>query len=106
MYYGKKKAFDPARLEQSRDEVRKFRSGAIFNAFLELEGIINKSALARQYFNKSQAWFSQRLNGCTMCDKAMAFNAAEARELADAFRDIAFRLQGLAAEIDEAADKD
>lgn len=106
MYYGKKKVLDPDSLVRSRAEVTKFRNGAIFNAFAELEGIINKSALARQYFHKSQSWLSQRINGSTMCNKEMAFNAIEARELATAFRDIAARLTGLAAEIEAVADID
>lgn len=106
MYYGKKKMFNPESTERSREEVKKFRSGAIFNAFIELEGIINKSALARQYFHKSQAWLSQRINGCTICDKEKSFTPKEARELASAFKDIARRLEGLATEIEEAADND
>ncbi|MDE5901853.1 MAG: DUF5053 domain-containing protein [Muribaculaceae bacterium] len=106
MYYGKRIPHNPGNLEEARSNVVRFRNGAVFNAFLELEGIINKSALARQYFGKSQAWLSQRINGSTMCDRQMAFTAEEARQLADAFRDLATRLNGLAAEIYSAADTD
>ncbi|MDE7081609.1 MAG: DUF5053 domain-containing protein [Muribaculaceae bacterium] len=104
MYYGKQIPHNPQKAEEARNKVTQFRNGAVFNAFLELEGIINKSALARQYFGKSQGWLSQRINGCTMCDRKMAFSPDEARQLADAFRDIAHRLNGLASEIDTVAD--
>ncbi|WP_289066588.1 DUF5053 domain-containing protein [uncultured Alistipes sp.] len=106
MNYGKKKPLDPELSEQTRSRLQGFRAGSIFNAFVELEGIINKSALARQYFHKSQGWLSQRINGCVSCDRKMEFTAVEARELAAAFKDIARRLDGLAAEIEAAADKD
>lgn len=82
------------------------RSGAIFNAFVELDGIINKSALARQYFDRSQSWLSQRLNGSTVNNTATEFTATEARQLADALRDIARRLGALADEIADVADVD
>ena len=42
-------------------------------AFCELEDIINKSQLAKQYFGRSQSWFSQRLNGCWVLNKSMSF---------------------------------
>ena len=41
----------------------KIKSEATWVAFLELDGLINKSKLAEQYFNKSQAWLSQKING-------------------------------------------
>ena len=106
MNYGKKKPLDPELSEQTRTTLQGFRAGSIFNAFVEPEGIINKSALARQYFHKSQGWLSQRINGGVSCDKKMESSADEARQLADAFKDIARRLDGLAREIEDAADRD
>ena len=60
------------------------------------------SQLAKQYFGKSQSWFSQRLNGCFVFKKAMAFKEEEYTTLSTAFRDIANRLLAHADEIDNA----
>lgn len=87
---------------ERRKEIISSKSGAAWNAFVELENIINKSALAQQYFGKSHSWFSQRLNGCTVQNKSMAFKEEEYHELAEAFRDIAKRLQAHADEIEAA----
>lgn len=78
------------------------KSGAVWNAFVELENLINKSALAEQYFKKSQAWLSQRVNGCVVQNKARKFKEEEYHQIAEAFRDIAKRLQAHADEIDAA----
>lgn len=79
------------------------KSGAVFVAFSELEGLINNAALARQYFKRSPAWLTQRINGNTVFNKKAGFRPDEYRQLADAFRDIAHRLEAHAAEIDAAA---
>lgn len=106
MSYLKKEVLNPERRAAIRAEAISYRSGAISNAFLELDGIINKSAIARDYFDKSQGWFSQRLNNAHVCRSDVSFKADEARQLAAAFRDIARRLVGLAGEIDAVADID
>lgn len=87
---------------ERRKQIIADKSGAVWNAFVELENLINKSALAEQYFNKSQAWLSQRVNGCVVQNKARKFKEEEYHQLAEAFRDIAKRLQAHADEIDAA----
>lgn len=74
-------------------------------AFCELGDIINKSQIAKQYFGKSQSWFSQRLNGCKVLNKSVVFKEDEYRQIADAFRDIAKRLVKHAERIDSAKNK-
>ena len=106
MNYLKKKILNPEMYEEHRAEVVKFRHGAISTAFMELDGLLNKTRISRDYFGKSQAWFSQRLNGAHVCCSDVAFKADEARQLAGAFRDIARRLTGLADEIEAVADVD
>lgn len=106
MDYLKKEIMNPERRAPIRAEAISYRSGAISNAFLELDGIINKSAIARDYFGKSQGWFSQRLNNAHVCRSDVSFKPGEARQLAGAFRDIARRLEGLAGEIEAVADID
>lgn len=87
---------------EGRKEIVSDKCGAVWMAFVELENLINKSALAAQYFNRSQSWFSQRVHGCTVMKKEMAFKEEEYAKLAEAFRDIANRLQAHADEIDAA----
>lgn len=106
MNYLKKEIFNPQRYEEDRARCVTYRGGAISVAFDELDGIINKSAIARDYFQRTQGWFSQKLNGCTLCRKKQEFSEPEARQLAAAFRDIARRLNGLASEIETAAATD
>lgn len=103
MYLGTRKIFDPVLQEEHRKEVIKNKPGAVWNTFVELEGLVNKTQLARQYFNRTHAWLSQKLNGCTMHNKKQEFNEKEYHQLAEAFRHIAKRLNAHADEIDAAA---
>ena len=92
----------PDEYNERRKEIISTKDGAVWNAFTELENLINKSALAHQYFGKSQSWLSQRIHGCTVMNKEMAFKPEEYSQLAESFRDIARRLQVHADEIDAA----
>ena len=56
MYQGKKRIMNPERHEEDRSQAISFRGGAIFNAFIDLEDIINKSVFAKTYMNHSQYW--------------------------------------------------
>lgn len=103
MYLGKNKLNNPAQYERDRDRNLEVKSSAVWVTFFELDGLINKSALARQYFGRSQGWLSQKLNGCTSHNVRQRFSAEEYHELAEAFRDIARRLNAHADEIDAAA---
>ena len=106
MYQGKRKIFNPQRHEENRNEVISYRGGAIYNAFVELDGIINKTEFARQYMEKSQSWFSQRLNGCPVGGEKKGFTQTEAVRISKSFRHIAKRLSALADEIDAVANID
>ena len=78
------------------------KMGAVWMAFLELDGLINKTQLAKQYFGHTHGWLSQKLNGCELCRKKKSFTEEEYHQLAESFRDIARRLEKYAAEIDAA----
>ena len=93
---------NPQNYDKRRKECIEYKPDATITAFSELEDIVNKTQIAKQYFGKSQSWFSQRLNGCTVLKKSMAFKEEEFHQLAEAFRDIAKRLQAHADEIDAA----
>lgn len=103
MYLGKREILRPEVNEERRNAVIAEKSGAVWNTFVELEGIINKTQIARQYFGKSQGWLSQKLNGCTLHNRKQEFTEEEYHQLSEAFRDIAKRLNAHADEIDAAA---
>lgn len=103
MYLGKREILNKEEYEERRKKCIKYKPDATETAFSELEDIINKSQLAKQYFGRSQSWFSQRVNGCTVINKSMAFKEDEYHKLAEAFRDIAKRLTAHADEIDAAS---
>ena len=102
MYLGKRNIMQSEEYNATRAEIIAEKSGAVWNAFAELEGLINKSALATQYFEKSSGWLSQRIHGCTVMNKAMSFKEEEYHKLAESLRDIAKRLLAHADEIDNA----
>lgn len=102
MYLGKREILDIEEYERRRQKCIGFKPDATSTAFSELEDIVNKTQLARQYFGKSHSWFSQRLNGCTVLNRKMFFKEEEFHQLAEAFRDIARRLEAHADEIDAA----
>ena len=87
---------------ERREEIIATKSGAVWNTFVELDSLLNKSQIANQYFGKSQSWLAQRINGCTVKDKTAAFTEQEYHQLAESLRDIARRLQAHADEIDRA----
>ena len=102
MYLGKREILNLAEYEERRKKCIEYKPDATVTAFSELEDIINKSQLAKQYFGKSQSRFSQRVNGCTVLKKSMAFKEEEYHKLAEAFRDIAKQLIAHADKIDAA----
>lgn len=103
MYLGKRELKDPENYEMLRAIDLADKQGATHVAFSELEDIVNVSALARQYFKKSPGWLFQKLNGCMVLNRKKRFTASEYVQLAEAFRDIARRLEAHADEIDNAA---
>ena len=102
MYLGKREITNKEEYELRREKCIEYKPDATATAFSELEDIINKSQIAKQYFKKSPSWFSQRVHGCLVLNKAMTFKEEEFHELAEAFRDIAKRLLAHADEIDNA----
>ncbi len=85
-----------------RAEQMKVKSEAVWVTFLELGGLINVSKLAKEYFNKSQSWFVQKVRGITVCKKEREFTTEEYARLSAALRDIARRLTEYADAIDAA----
>lgn len=90
-----------AEYNERRQEIIKTKGPAIYNTFVELEGLVNTDALAHQYFAQPTEWLAERLEAHTLF-KDMLFTADECHVLAEAFRDIAQRLNAHADEIDAA----
>ena len=88
--------------EKNRAKIIETKMGAAWLAFVELEDLLNPSALAGQYFKESAEWLSEHLDGCAVRNKEKALNEDECHRMAEAFRDIAKRLQAHADEIDAA----
>lgn len=85
-----------------RAEQMKVKSEAVWVTFHELGGLINISKLAREYFNKSQSWFAQKINGHSVDGKKRSFTPEEYARITSSLRDIARRLDRYADEIDAA----
>lgn len=78
------------------------KSEAMWVAFNELRNLIKPSGVSKEYFKRSPAWIAQRINGNIVFGKRATFRQEEYHQLAEAFRDIARRLQAHADEIDAA----
>lgn len=102
MYIGKKKILRIDEYNKRRKEIIETKAGAVWNACIELDGLVGTQALAEQYFERSRSWLNKRLHGCTYDIKEEAFNADEFHQLAEAYRDIAKRLLAHADEIEAA----
>ncbi|WP_373249940.1 DUF5053 domain-containing protein [Bacteroides thetaiotaomicron] len=73
-----------------RIEVRKILS--------EILPFISVSEFAKQYFGKSASWLHQRINGNEVHGKIATFTDGELITLADALRDVAYKLNNAAFE--------
>lgn len=90
--------------KDSRADLIKDKSGAVFVAEQELNGLLNRAELARRYFKKSKGWFSQRMNHTIINgDKEAKFSEKDFDVFVFAYRDIARQLLQFADEIEEAS---
>lgn len=85
-----------------RSEQMKVKTEAVWVAFTELDGLVNVSKLARDYFGKSQSWLAQRIASMEVNGRQQGFTAEGYATLTAAFRDIARRLEEYADAIDAA----
>lgn len=91
---------DRKKYEESRKIVIETKDGATAVAFRELNGIVNLSSFAKRFIGKSQSWFSQRLNGCSVMNKKRSFKENEYLQIAKGFRELADELIQHAEEIE------
>lgn len=88
-----------------RAQQMKVKSEAVWVAFHELDGLINVSRLAKEYFHRSQSWLAQKINGYNVRNQEKSFTAKEYSRLTKSFRDIARRLDEYADAIDAAKEE-
>ncbi len=82
-------AFVEHHLLETEDEVEYLYNETIRLQMGEVLKIVNLSYIAKKYFGKTQAWLSQRINGCTVNGKKATFNNEELDTLNRALTDIA-----------------
>ncbi len=82
-------AFVERHLLETEDEVEELYNETIRLQMGEVLKIVNLSYIAKKYFGKTQAWLSQRINGCTVNGKKATFNNEEIKTLNRALTDIA-----------------
>lgn len=82
-------AFVERHLLETEDEIEDLYNETIRMQMGEILKIVNLSYIAKKYFGKTQAWLSQRINGCTVNGKKATFNNEEIDTLNRALTDIA-----------------
>lgn len=82
-------AFVERHLLETEDEIEDLYNETIRMQMGEVLKIVNLSYIAKKYFGKTQAWLSQRINGCTVNGKKATFNTEEIDTLNRALTDIA-----------------
>ena len=82
-------AFVERHLLETEDEIEDLYNETIRIQMGEVLKIVNLSYIAKKYFGKTQAWLSQRINGCTVNGKKATFNNEEIDTLNRALTDIA-----------------
>lgn len=80
----------------------KVKSEAVWVTFLELNGMINVSKFAKKYFDKSQSWLAQRINGYDVNHKRAEFTIEEYAKISNSLRALATQLNEYADAIEKA----
>lgn len=86
-----------------REMMMKDKQLATWLTFTELGGLINSAKFSEIYFERTPAWFKQKLNGNIVNGKKARFNAEEYDKVAASLRDLAKRLSDYADAIDAAS---
>ena len=82
-------AFVEKHISEVEEDIEDLYNETIRLQMGEVLKIVNLSYIAKKYFGKTQAWLSQRINGCTVNGKKATFNDDEIDTLNKALADIA-----------------
>lgn len=82
---------------RERSKVRKYGEAKCedFNAkeyIKDIEGLLNFSAIAKDYFGKDRTWLHQRINGSVVNGKKAAFTEEEKKIFIQALHDVSARI--------------
>ncbi len=83
----------------------RMKNDPVFSKLTELKEndlirIINGSYIAERFFNRSRAWFNQKVNHSIVNGKPAEFTEAERKTLANALRTLSIELDELADDLD------
>lgn len=84
--------FMQAFTEGAKDAVNKSRNIRVREMLESIAPMINLAYIAENYFHKSRAWFSQRLNGAIVNGQPATFKPEEIKLLAEALQDISRKI--------------
>lgn len=88
--------FVGSRLPKLTSDIEQLHEDAIKLQLGEIGDMINLSYIAKNYFNKSRAWLSQRVNGNIVNGKPCRFTPSELDIFNAALHDMSMRLAGVA----------
>lgn len=88
--------------EIARTNLIKSKYGAAKVWMVENKDLLNFSGITKNYFGRSAQWIMQRLHKYEVHGKQVSFKEEEYKTLSDALRDLAYRLNKAADEIDKA----
>jgi len=95
-----KKEFADAFVNSAREQVEKTKrfceEVTIRLKLEEILGVVSMAYIAREYFHKSKAWFSQKLNGNIKNGTISSFSEDELRILYIALEDISEKIKNTA----------
>lgn len=90
-------------LETAKKYLSQEKDGAVWLVMMEAGELVNYSAIARKYFNKSGNWLLQRLHGYEVNGRPASFKPEEYATFTAALRDLARQLDKAAARIEAAS---
>lgn len=85
--------FAQAMVESAKDTADKATALAIRQKLESVLPAVSLVYIAKKYFNKSDAWLYQRINGNLVNGKPAQFTEAEKHKLADALMDLSIQLK-------------
>ena len=88
-------ALAAAVLTSATEEVEDVRNALMREKLEPILPMINLSYIAKTYFNKSNAWFIQRVNGYIVNGKRATFKEKELKTLQDALSDMADKIKSI-----------
>jgi hypothetical protein len=91
--------FAEAMVASARESAERATQLAMKQKLADISPAISWVHIAKKYFNRTDAWLYQRINGNMVNGKPAAFTPAELATLKGALRDLSHRLDSLSASL-------